>query len=96
MLGIQIDAAINPGNSGGPAFMDLDTGKVAGVAFSKNVMSSTDNIGYIIPHQVRRALVGRLTDPPFMMLIHMKHTCRSSLPSPLFCNLLVGHPTFSR
>ncbi|GLC34013.1 hypothetical protein PLESTB_000828600 [Pleodorina starrii] len=52
LLSIQIDAAINPGNSGGPAFMDLEGGKVAGVAFSKNVSSSTDNIGYIIPHRV--------------------------------------------
>jgi len=52
LLGIQIDAAINPGNSGGPAFTDLDAGKVAGVAFSKNISSSTDNIGYIIPQQV--------------------------------------------
>ncbi|GAX78449.1 hypothetical protein CEUSTIGMA_g5889.t1 [Chlamydomonas eustigma] len=54
LLGIQIDAAINPGNSGGPAFADLETGRVAGVAFSKNVSSSTDNIGYIIPYQVVR------------------------------------------
>mmetsp|Transcript_37567 Transcript_37567/g.83659 ORF Transcript_37567/g.83659 Transcript_37567/m.83659 type:complete len:631 (-) Transcript_37567:577-2469(-) len=54
LLGIQIDAAINPGNSGGPAFSDLDQGKVAGVAFSKNVSSTTDNIGYIIPLQVVR------------------------------------------
>ncbi|MEW5310963.1 MAG: hypothetical protein WDW38_002714 [Sanguina aurantia] len=52
LLGIQIDAAINPGNSGGPAFADLDAGKVAGVAFSKNVSTSTDNIGYIIPWRV--------------------------------------------
>lgn len=50
--GLQIDAAINPGNSGGPAFADLDAGKVAGVAFSKNVSTSTDNIGYIIPWRV--------------------------------------------
>ncbi|GIL46280.1 hypothetical protein Vafri_3303, partial [Volvox africanus] len=52
LLSIQIDAAINPGNSGGPAFANLEGGKVAGVAFSKNVSSSTDNIGYIIPHRV--------------------------------------------
>lgn len=52
LLSIQIDAAINPGNSGGPAFADLEQGLVAGVAFSKNVASSTDNIGYIIPHRV--------------------------------------------
>ncbi|KXZ51680.1 hypothetical protein GPECTOR_11g131 [Gonium pectorale] len=52
LLSIQIDAAINPGNSGGPAFVDLEGGKVAGVAFSKNISSSTDNIGYIIPYRV--------------------------------------------
>eukprot|EP00882_Tetradesmus_deserticola_P004857 GHRQ01005118.1.p1 GENE.GHRQ01005118.1~~GHRQ01005118.1.p1 ORF type:complete len:436 (+),score=140.35 GHRQ01005118.1:147-1454(+) len=52
LLGIQIDAAINPGNSGGPAFADMQGGKVAGVAFSKNVSSSTDNIGYIIPYPI--------------------------------------------
>eukprot|EP00386_Alphamonas_edax_P006293 GDKI01020425.1.p1 GENE.GDKI01020425.1~~GDKI01020425.1.p1 ORF type:complete len:548 (+),score=159.47 GDKI01020425.1:159-1802(+) len=52
LLGIQIDAAINPGNSGGPAFSDLENGLVAGVAFSKNVSSSTDNIGYVIPYLV--------------------------------------------
>ncbi len=33
------------GNSGGPAFAHLEQGLVAGVAFSKNVSSSTDNIG---------------------------------------------------
>eukprot|EP00884_Botryococcus_braunii_P011067 jgi/Botrbrau1/19962/Bobra.0059s0078.1 len=47
LLGIQIDAAINPGNSGGPAFADLNTNKVAGVAFSK--LTNADNVGYIIP-----------------------------------------------
>ncbi|KAF6254726.1 hypothetical protein COO60DRAFT_1627774 [Scenedesmus sp. NREL 46B-D3] len=52
LLGIQIDAAINPGNSGGPAFADMQEGKVAGVAFSKNVSSSTDNIGYVIPYPI--------------------------------------------
>ncbi|WIA37202.1 hypothetical protein OEZ86_014154 [Tetradesmus obliquus] len=52
LLGIQIDAAINPGNSGGPAFADMTEGTVAGVAFSKNVSSSTDNIGYIIPFPI--------------------------------------------
>ncbi|GFH05869.1 PDZ_3 domain-containing protein, partial [Haematococcus lacustris] len=45
LLGIQVDSAINPGNSGGPAFADIEAGHVAGVAFSKQVGSSTDNIG---------------------------------------------------
>ncbi|KAF5843609.1 trypsin-like cysteine/serine peptidase domain-containing protein [Dunaliella salina] len=51
LLGIQIDAAINPGNSGGPAFADLETGSVAGVAFSKST-GNVDNIGYVIPWRV--------------------------------------------
>ncbi len=45
---------MKPGNSGGPAFADLGAGKVAGVAFSKNVSSTTDNIGYLIPEPVVR------------------------------------------
>lgn len=40
------------GNSGGPAFADMEVGCVAGVAFSKNVGTGTDNIGYIIPWAV--------------------------------------------
>ncbi|KAI8469348.1 MAG: DegP-type protease [Monoraphidium minutum] len=52
LASLQIDAAINPGNSGGPAFSDMRTGLVAGVAFSKNVGTGTDNIGYIIPSLV--------------------------------------------
>eukprot|EP00210_Caulerpa_lentillifera_P005347 g5110.t1 len=50
LLGIQIDAAINPGNSGGPAFSDLESGQVAGVAFSKITLA--DNVGYIIPWMI--------------------------------------------
>mmetsp|Transcript_2030 Transcript_2030/g.5998 ORF Transcript_2030/g.5998 Transcript_2030/m.5998 type:complete len:611 (-) Transcript_2030:181-2013(-) len=50
LLGIQIDAAINPGNSGGPAFVNLERGQVAGVAFSK--LSHADNVGYIIPYKI--------------------------------------------
>jgi S1-C subfamily serine protease len=50
----QVDSAINPGNSGGPAFADLETGAVAGVAFSKTTGTSTDNIGYVIPWPVVR------------------------------------------
>jgi hypothetical protein len=42
----------HPGNSGGPAFADMEVGCVAGVAFSKNVGTGTDNIGYIIPWAV--------------------------------------------
>jgi hypothetical protein len=54
--------AINAGNSGGPAFADIGTGLVAGVAFSKNAGTSTDNIGYIIPSLVvEHFLVGALS-----------------------------------
>ena len=41
---LQIDAAINPGNSGGPAFANLQSSQVAGVAFSK--LHLADNVGW--------------------------------------------------
>lgn len=44
LLGVQIDAAINPGNSGGPAIND---GKIVGIVMQG--MTSSQNIGYIIP-----------------------------------------------
>lgn len=56
-LVIQIDAAINPGNSGGPVFDAR--GHVAGVAFCKDVRSTTDNIGYVIPSEVVRTFIQR-------------------------------------
>jgi len=56
-LVIQIDAAINPGSSGGPVF-DRN-GKVAGVAFCKDVRTQTDNIGYVIPAEVVRTFLQR-------------------------------------
>jgi len=58
-LVIQIDAAINPGNSGGPVFDAR--GHVAGVAFCKDVRSTTDNIGYVIPAQVVKTFLQRVT-----------------------------------
>ena len=44
LLGVQIDAAINPGNSGGPA---INNGKIVGIVMQG--ISSSQNIGYIIP-----------------------------------------------
>jgi len=56
-LVIQIDAAINPGNSGGPVFDAR--GFITGVAFCKDVRSTTDNIGYVIPAEVVRTFLQR-------------------------------------
>lgn len=47
LLGVQIDAAINPGNSGGPA---INNGKIVGIVMQ--LMSDSQNIGYIIPTPV--------------------------------------------
>ncbi len=47
LLGVQIDAAINPGNSGGPAIND---GKIVGIVMQ--LMSDSQNIGYIIPTSI--------------------------------------------
>ncbi len=44
LLGVQIDAAINPGNSGGPA---ISNGEIVGIVMQ--LMSDSQNIGYIIP-----------------------------------------------
>mmetsp|Transcript_15980 Transcript_15980/g.46255 ORF Transcript_15980/g.46255 Transcript_15980/m.46255 type:complete len:552 (-) Transcript_15980:166-1821(-) len=59
-LVIQIDAAINPGNSGGPVFDAR--GRVAGVAFCKDVRTSSDNIGYVIPAEVVRCFLQRCSE----------------------------------
>mmetsp|Transcript_3885 Transcript_3885/g.9059 ORF Transcript_3885/g.9059 Transcript_3885/m.9059 type:complete len:509 (+) Transcript_3885:105-1631(+) len=66
-LVIQIDAAINPGNSGGPVFDER--GQVAGVAFCKDVRSTTDNIGYVIPAEVVRTFLARCdhSDVPYVL-----------------------------
>lgn len=47
---LQIDAAINPGNSGGPAFANLSSSEVVGVAFSRH--KQAEATGYIIPYIV--------------------------------------------
>ena len=47
------------GNSGGPAFNAQ--GKVTGVAFCKATKSKLDNVGYLIPADVVRAFLGRIS-----------------------------------
>mmetsp|Transcript_71726 Transcript_71726/g.201240 ORF Transcript_71726/g.201240 Transcript_71726/m.201240 type:complete len:553 (-) Transcript_71726:189-1847(-) len=64
-LVIQIDAAINPGNSGGPVFDAR--GRVAGVAFCKDVRSSSDNIGYVIPAEVVRCFLQRCSEGAYIL-----------------------------
>ncbi len=56
-LAVQIDAAINPGNSGGPVIMDT---LLAGVAFQGR--PSGQNIGYMIPTTVIKALLKDIAD----------------------------------
>ena len=60
LLGVQVDAAINPGNSGGPAIMG---GKVIGVAMQ--MLSSAQNIGYIIPSAVIKHFLEDVKDGVF-------------------------------
>lgn len=52
LLAIQIDAAINPGNSGGPALNKEK--QCVGIAFQSLKDGDTENIGYIIPSEVRQ------------------------------------------
>ncbi|MBS7808193.1 S1C family serine protease [Variovorax sp. PCZ-1] len=56
-LRIQVDAAINPGNSGGPVFAG---DKMIGVAYS--IISSAQNIGYIIPNEEVELFLNDITD----------------------------------
>ena len=53
----QIDAAINPGNSGGPVLVD---GKIVGVVMQG--ISSSQNIGYMVPVPVIRHFFDDLKD----------------------------------
>lgn len=57
LLAVQIDAAINPGNSGGPVFKD---GKLVGVAMQ--VITSSQNIGYMIPSPIINHFLDDLGD----------------------------------
>jgi S1-C subfamily serine protease len=58
LLALQIDAAINPGNSGGPA---LDQkGDIVGIAMQS--LSSSDNIGYLVPTPVIKHFLDDIRD----------------------------------
>jgi len=57
LLGVQIDAAINPGNSGGPA---INEGKIVGIVMQG--ISSSQNIGYIIPTPIINHFLKDLED----------------------------------
>ena len=59
-LAAQIDAAINPGNSGGPVLMD---DKIVGVVMQG--ISSSQNIGYMVPVPVIRHFFDDLKDGSF-------------------------------
>ena len=57
LLGVQIDAAINPGNSGGPA---INNGKIVGIVMQG--ISSSQNIGYVIPTPIINHFLKDLED----------------------------------
>lgn len=56
-LAIQVDAAVNPGNSGGPA---ISEGKIVGVVMQ--LMSNSQNIGYLVPVNMVRHFLDDLKD----------------------------------
>ncbi|MBI4665409.1 MAG: trypsin-like peptidase domain-containing protein [Nitrospinae bacterium] len=60
LLGAQVDAAINPGNSGGPA---VRGNKIVGVAMQ--MLSTAQNIGYIIPTPVISHFLEDIADGKF-------------------------------
>ena len=59
LLAVQVDAAINPGNSGGPV-LDLESGKIAGVAFQGD--KDGEALGYMIPPDVIRQFLADVAD----------------------------------
>lgn len=59
LLAVQVDAAINPGNSGGPV-LDLQTGKIGGVAFQGN--KKGEALGYMIPTEIIRHFLRDIED----------------------------------
>jgi S1-C subfamily serine protease len=60
LLVLQTDAAINAGNSGGPV---IQNGNLIGLSFQ--VLSSAENIGYIIPAPVIRHFLDDVADGSF-------------------------------
>lgn len=58
-LAAQVDAAINPGNSGGPV-LDMDTGKIAGIAFQGR--KDGEALGYMIPTEIIRCFFDDIAD----------------------------------
>lgn len=78
LLGVQIDAAINPGNSGGPA---INNGKIVGIVMQG--ISSSQNIGYIIPtpiinHFLKDSEDGQYAGFPYLGL-HFSNTENKAL-----------------
>jgi len=78
LLGVQIDAAINPGNSGGPA---INNGKIVGIVMQ--LMSDSQNIGYIIPtpiidHFLNDSQDGQYAGFPYLG-IHFSNTENKAL-----------------
>lgn len=55
---IQTDAAINPGNSGGPLLNTL--GQLIGINSSKISQAGVEGIGFAIPSNVVKAIVGQI------------------------------------
>ncbi|MBU4468181.1 MAG: trypsin-like peptidase domain-containing protein [Candidatus Omnitrophica bacterium] len=78
LLGVQIDAAINPGNSGGPA---INNGKIVGIVMQ--LMSDSQNIGYIIPtpiinHFLKDSEDGQYAGFPYLG-VHFSNTENKAL-----------------
>ncbi len=61
LLGVQVDAAINPGNSGGPV-LDMQSGKIAGIAFQGLGKKEGESLGYIIPPDIIRHFLKDIED----------------------------------
>jgi serine protease Do len=64
---LQIDAAINPGNSGGP-LLNIN-GEVIGITTA--IRSEAEGIGFAIPVDRVRQVIGRLSDPGRLRGTHL-------------------------